>query len=121
VDRTTYRPQRTNQPLGRAWRSPDRFLPDGRATYDGRATEEENWFERTGFAIPTGDTFLPTTDEPVDVRYLEVLAMPNGTHRLYYEARLPDESHELRTTVLTGWSAPVGCRASASAGRSPRS
>jgi len=74
------------------------FLPDGRATYDGRATAAENWFERTGFATRE---LVPTEEEPLDFRYLEVLRMPDGTHRAYYEARLPDETHELRTAVLS--------------------
>jgi len=83
-------------------------LPDGRAAYDGRATAEENWFERTAIASPASPPAsdgLPlltaAPDSPiVDVRYLEVLALPGGGHRLYYEARLPDESHELRTELL---------------------
>ena len=68
-------------------------LPDGRMAYDGRATKEENWFEKTGLT--------EARDEPVaDVRYLEILPLHGGRHRLYYEARLPDESHELRTELL---------------------
>ncbi len=35
-----------------------------------------------------------------DVRYLEVLALPGGATRIYYEARLPDESHELRSELI---------------------
>jgi hypothetical protein len=77
-------------------------LPDGRACYDGRATAEENWFERTGLAVPTGNgaALRALGGEPVaDIRYLEVLALPSGGHRLYYEARRPDGAHELRTEL----------------------
>jgi hypothetical protein len=79
-------------------------LPDGRAAYDGRATKEENWFERTGLARrPPSGRFEQIGDEPVfDARYLEVLALPHGGYRIYYEARLPDESHELRTELIPG-------------------
>jgi hypothetical protein len=35
-----------------------------------------------------------------DVRYLEVLELPDGGYRICYEARLPDESHELRTELI---------------------
>jgi hypothetical protein len=69
-------------------------LPDGRASYDGRATAAENWFEKTGL--------VAARDEPVaDVRYLDVLPLADGAYRIYYEARLPDESHELRTELIT--------------------
>lgn len=77
-------------------------LADGRACFDGRATAEENWFERTGIAVPTGDgARLRALDgDPVaDLRYLEVLELPDGGHRLYYEARRPDGAHELRTEL----------------------
>jgi hypothetical protein len=30
-----------------------------------------------------------------------VLPLPGGGYRLFYEARLPDESHELRTELIT--------------------
>jgi len=76
-------------------------LPDGRAAYDGRASKEENWFERTGLARLTGrrpGELEAIGDDAVrDVRYLDVLPLPNGGYRIWYEARLPDDSHELRT------------------------
>lgn len=40
-------------------------------------------------------------EEPVaDVRYLDVVPLRGGGYRIYYEARLPDESHELRTELI---------------------
>jgi hypothetical protein len=76
-------------------------LPDGRAAYDGRAAKAENWFERTGLARRADGRFEQLGDEPVsDVRYLEVLLLPEGGYRIYYEAPLPDESHELRTELV---------------------
>jgi hypothetical protein len=79
-------------------------LPDGRAAYDGRATKEENWFERVGVArVVDSDTGLlepRNEDASVDARYLDVVPLPGGRFRVYYEARLPDESHELRTELL---------------------
>jgi hypothetical protein len=78
------------------------ILPDGRACYDGRATAQENWFERTGLAIREGggETLAPLAGSPVvDVRYLDVLTLQEG-HRIFYEARLPDGGHELRTELI---------------------
>jgi hypothetical protein len=80
-------------------------LRDGRAAYDGRASAEENWFERTGLATATGrdGRFQQAEGPPVaDVRYLDVLPLPGGGHRIWYEARLPDERHELRTEHVGG-------------------
>ena len=81
-------------------------LPDGRAAYDGRASKEENWFERTGLARLTGrrpGELEPVSDDAVrDVRYLDVLPLPGGGYRIWYEARLPDESHELSTELIAG-------------------
>jgi hypothetical protein len=95
-------------------------LPDGRASYDGRATAEENWFERTGLAARSGSgpgpgpgpLLVPVGEEPAcDVRYLDVLAVPGGGHRIFYEARLPDGSHELRTeSVPAPGSVPTASR-----------
>jgi hypothetical protein len=78
-------------------------LPDRRAAYDGRATKEENWFERTGLARGTRDCgFEQLGDEPVsDARYLDVLPLRGGGYRIYYEWPLPDGSHELRTELIS--------------------
>ena len=78
-------------------------LPDGRAAYDGRASKDENWFERTGLARRTGDRggLEQIGDAPVaNVRYLDILPLPGGGYRIWYEAPLPDETHELRTELI---------------------
>ena len=78
-------------------------LPDGRATYDGRASKEENFSERTGLAHPTGrpGELVQDGHEPVsDVRYLDVVPLQDGGYRLYYEFPLADQSHELRTELV---------------------
>ena len=82
-------------------------LADGRATYDGRATKEENFSERTGIAKWTGEPgHLEAFGEAPasDARYLDVLPLPYGGYRLYYEAPLPDGSHELRTELIAATS-----------------
>lgn len=81
-------------------------LPDGRATYDGRATARENFAERTGLALPASsrpaDGLVADGRGPLaDVRYLDVVPTERGC-RLYYEAPLPDGSHELRTRISLG-------------------
>jgi hypothetical protein len=81
-------------------------LRDGRAAYDGRATKEENFSERTGLARQAGSAarLQATGDGPVsNARYLEVVELPapRGGYRLYYEAPLPDGSHELRTELVS--------------------
>lgn len=78
-------------------------LADGRAAYDGRASKEENFAERTGVAVPAGPpgVLAASGDAPVaDVRYLDVVSLVDGGFRLYYEAPLADGSHELRTSLV---------------------
>lgn len=77
-------------------------LADGCASYDGRANKDENFHERTGLASrqPSGELTASSTEPVADVRYLEVVPLPGGGHRLYYEAPRPDGSHELRTELV---------------------
>lgn len=80
-------------------------LPDGSATYDGRASRAENFSERTGTALPDGASGMLVAEAgpPVSgVRYLDAVPLPGtpGAYRLYYEAPLADGSHELRTHLV---------------------
>jgi hypothetical protein len=80
--------------------------PDGTGYYDGRRNRAENWFERCGRAVPVGGgpALAAVGTEPVaDVRYLEMLDLPGGGCRAYFEARRSDGAHELRTATLPGW------------------
>jgi hypothetical protein len=79
------------------------------AYYDGRAGAEENWEERTGLATAGDDGRLqPVGDSPVgtsphasgSLRYLTLVALPGGGHRLWYEAAAADGSHDIRTELV---------------------
>lgn len=78
------------------------------AYYDGRASAGENYEERTGIATGTEPTALtplgagPLAESPHGsrgLRYVTVVALPDGRHRLYYEMARADGAHELRTEV----------------------
>jgi hypothetical protein len=68
------------------------------ATYDGRATAEQNWEEHTGLATgrldgallgpltATAGPPLSSPHPPGGLRYVSVLSLPDGGTRLYYEA-----------------------------------
>jgi len=83
------------------------------ATYDGRASAEQNWEEVTGFATAhrrADGLFGPLTPHPGDphrspwgsggLRYLARVPVEGGT-RWYLEVARPDDSHELRTGITT--------------------
>jgi hypothetical protein len=82
---------------------------DSWALYDGRATAAENWEERTGLAVRNGDggftsvgdgPLLQSPHPPFGLRYADVVSLPDGGARWFYEATRADGAHELRT-VLT--------------------
>jgi len=77
--------------------------------FDGRASAEENWCERTGLAAPDADGRYravgpgPVAGSPYPrgaLRYLTVVPLPQGGHRLYFEAARPDGAHDLFTQVV---------------------
>jgi hypothetical protein len=77
------------------------------ALYDGRATAAENWEERTGLAVAHEGGFTAVGREPIlqsphppfGLRYAEVVEMPGGAARWFYEATRADGAHELRTVL----------------------
>ena len=84
-------------------------LADGYlAFYDGRATAEENWEERTGAALadslagPWRRVAGPVLVSPYGsggLRYLSAVDDPGGV-RVFYESARADGSHELRTQLI---------------------
>ena len=83
---------------------------DGMVTayYDGRATAAENFEERTGVATGTDPAALtPVSDGPMasspylggGLRYLDLVPLPDGQHRLYYELTEQNGSHALVTEL----------------------
>jgi hypothetical protein len=79
------------------------------AFYDGRASAEENWEERTGLARGgLFGTFAPVGDMPFGesqygghgLRYVSVVDV-GRSRRAYYEMTRPDGAHELRACLLS--------------------
>jgi hypothetical protein len=81
------------------------------AYYDGRASAAENYEERTGVATGSDPAALiavsspgagPAVSSPYHgggLRYLDLVDLPDGRTRLYYEMTQPDGSHALVTEL----------------------
>lgn len=76
--------------------------------YDGRASAEENWHERTGLARVDADGGLhpdrsvPAIGSPHSdgaLRYVTAVRLEDGSTRFYAEVARPDGAHDLVTSV----------------------
>lgn len=87
-----------------------RFCDDGVvAFYDGRASAAENFEERTGVAVGADPSLLTAATPPGagpaafsphrggGLRYMDIVSLPDGRSRIYYELTQPDGSHALMT------------------------
>lgn len=83
------------------------------AFYDGRASADENWHERTGYALGRTPAKFTATAGPTPAghtaRYVSIATLPGGTaagskaaggYRVYWEASRSDGSHDLRTAYV---------------------
>jgi len=88
------------------------------AYYDGRASADENWYERTGVAVGAWETdeagrlrigkfaaeglepAVVSPNRPHTFRYVTFLDLPDGKRRFYFEGAREDGSHELRTELI---------------------
>lgn len=74
------------------------------AYFDGRASAEENFEERTGIARWDGSRYVAVAGPAFSpfgggaLRYVSAIELPAG-HRLYYESATKYGSHELRTEL----------------------
>ena len=83
-----------------AWESDGKWF----ASYDGRASAAENWFERTGFAVgATPDEFVPVAGpferDGRTLRYVTIARTTAGL-RLYFETARDDGANDLRTVLV---------------------
>ena len=75
------------------------------AYFDGRASAEQNFEERTGIAKWNGSRYLATAGPASSpfgggaLRYVTAITLPDGQRRLYYESATKYNSHELRTEL----------------------
>ncbi len=75
------------------------------ALYDGRASAEENWEERTGVAFGTGPQRFeaagsgPLVSAP-SLRYASPVRLPDGSWLVYYELARADGAHDLRVEYV---------------------